>query len=92
MTIYMTSVGGHKKNTTFFTNQLLCAFYLIPREMDSDPFRLRGVWQPHMRGPVLEGEVGQDRSAALPGLRGDDDVYCCPRGEGITASGGRDNT
>lgn len=65
--------------------------YLIPREIDSDPFRLRGVWHPQMRGPVLAGELGRDLRAILPGLGGGEDTHR-PRGEGITASGGRAST
>lgn len=66
--------------------------YLIPREIDSDPFRLRGVWQPHMRGPILEGELGQDPRINLPGLDGGEHANRPSRGEGIIASGGRDKT
>lgn len=65
--------------------------YLIPLDIESDPLRLRGVWQPQMRGPVLAGELGPDLRSILPGLGGGDESYR-PRGEGIAASGGRDST
>lgn len=44
-----------------------------------------------MRGPVLAGELGRDLRAILPGLGGGEGTHR-PRGEGITASGGRDST
>ncbi len=65
--------------------------YLIPREIDREPFRLRGVWQPQIRGPVLDGELGRDLEAILLGLIGGEGA-CLPQGEGITASGGRERT
>lgn len=44
-----------------------------------------------MRGPILAGESGRDLRAILLGLGGGEGTHR-PRGEGITASGGRDST
>ena len=60
------------------------------REIDNDPFLAIGVWQPQMRGPVLDGESGEHRFAMRLGLGGGE-AYCI-LGEGIVASGGREET
>lgn len=64
--------------------------YLIPLEIDREPFRLRGVRHPQIRVPVLEGEFEEFLPAIRVGLAGDE-TYLSPE-VGITALGGKEHT
>lgn len=67
----------------------------MPREMDREPLRLSGVWQPQTLVPVLEGEVAEEGLAEITPNRGGLDVgvtWRPPLGEETTASAGLDQT